>query len=60
LVLLHNPWQEYGAVAGSAGALVAALKEHPLAAFEIDVGKHTPAHLNIPPVSSSPLGAKAE
>jgi hypothetical protein len=37
---------------------VAALKEHPLTASEIDVEKDSPAHLNISPESRTPLEGK--
>ena len=37
LRLFRNPWQEYGAVAGSSEADVATLKEHSLTASEIEV-----------------------
>jgi hypothetical protein len=57
---LRNPWQGYGAVEQSSGAIVAALKEHPLTASEIDFEKHSPAHLNIPPVPNTPLVGKDE
>jgi hypothetical protein len=60
LGLLRNPWQEYGAAEGSSEAIVAALKEHPLTASEIDVEKHSPAHLNIPPVYSTSFVGKDE
>jgi hypothetical protein len=58
LGLLRNPWQEYGAVERSSGAIVAVLKELPLTASEFDVGKRSPADLNIPPVSSPRLWVK--
>jgi hypothetical protein len=48
------------AVEGSEGVVVAALKEHPLMASEIDAERHSPAHLNIPPVSGTPLVGKDE
>jgi len=43
LGFLRNLWQNYGAVAGSPGTLVAALKEHPLTVLGVDVERNNPA-----------------
>jgi hypothetical protein len=45
---------------GTAGEEKNGAKEHPLTASEIDVEKHSPAHLNIPPVHSTSFVGKDE